>query len=374
MKKYLLLIFLIENIAAQTAMGWLSDYLFYPFMALGLFYMLNSSFWSSENIEKFKPLYLLSAVYVLYAFTIGFEYLNQKNILYLLAKLSTFSMIIVSLGADQKFYEHKGVWILAIVMSGFLCYGLLSGGEVQSSGRALAGFTNENTAGAMGALTVGFLLFYMRGRKWSWLPVVIVIAGIYGVLAGASRSGFLMLGLFIFLRYGINLKTAGLVILVVVAGLYILPAIGVNTIGIQRMIDTYEGIERTNRGLEREAAEWMIAQKPLTGWGFNVKNIGYAASLSLLASHNGYLELAKQMGVPFEVVYFMVILAAIIVYWKVKRQNKLPMDLFFAMIFVLLVKANYESSFIGVHEYGTNIFFIALAVVSSRTYEYKHLR
>ncbi|MDE7125838.1 MAG: hypothetical protein K2O12_05105 [Muribaculaceae bacterium] len=359
---------------AQTSlMGSLSDLLFYPFMFIGLISLLSPAFWSSRIIHKFGCLYALMAVYMVYEFTFGIEYVNTKTLLYLISKLSTFAIIIVSIDSNESFYRHKGVKILVMFMAFFLCYGMATGGHVSSStGRALAGFTNENTAGAMGALTVGMLLFYMRDRKWTIVSVVILFLGFYGVLAGGSRAGFLMLFLLVFLRYGVNIKTVAFVGLLIVAGLFILPAIGVETVGLQRMMDTYHGVEGTNRGIEREAAEWMIAEKPYVGWGYMAVNQGYAATLSELPSHNGYLEIIKQMGYPVAIVYFLILSVTIYRYWRIKISYRQKMDLFFAMSLMLLVKANYEAAFIGVHEYGTNIFFVAIAMMSARAYSLKY--
>ncbi len=374
-KKYLLLLFLIENIMAQTfLMGALSEILFYPFMAIGLGLFLLPSMWGKRQIEKFRPLYLLMALYVLYEFVIGIDYLSTKTVLYLLAKLSTFGIIISAIDSNEAFYKNKAVLILSLFMAFMLCYGLLTGGGVRAySGRALAGFTNENTAGSMGALTVGFVLFYMKSRKWNIISVILVLLGFYGVLAGASRAGFLMLGLLVMFRYGISFKTISLAVILIIIGLFILPEIGVHTVGLQRMLDTYNGVEGTNRDLEREAAEWMIEQKPWIGWGYNFINEGYARQLTRLSPHNGYLQITEQMGYPCSIVFFLIIIVPMLkcikyVYGKPRQEA----SLFFAIYFCLLINANFESLFVGAHEYVTNLFFVSLAMISSNIYSNKY--
>lgn len=370
-KKYLLFAFLLENIITQTSLlGWLSNYLFYPFMALGALYVVNGSIFQDDKLRKFGWMYALMLVYIIYEFVIGAEYISLQTLLYLVAKITTFSIMIVSIDANEAFYRGKAVWWLALATGFFLIVGMATGGDVVS-GRALAGYTNSNTAGSLGAMTVGMLLFYMRGRKWNAIPILIMLFGMYGVLAGASRAGFLVLFLLIFFRYGINAKTVGTIGLVVVLGLFLLPAIGIETVGIQRLIDTYEGTEGTNREVEREAAKWMIAQKPWTGWGFEAVNQGIAAELTTLSSHNGYLEIVKQMGYPASIAFFLIILTAIVNYWNSFRRYRLHMNLFFALVLTLLIKANYEAGFVGVHEYGTNLFFFALAMMSSQVYSLK---
>lgn len=372
-KKYLLFAFLLENIIVQTRLlSWLSEYLFIPFLAVGAFCMLSPSFWSRENLGKFRWLYLLMMLYVGYEFTIGIQYIDGKTLLYTLSKIVTFGIIITSVSCNASFYRSKAVYWLVIAMAFFMFYSMLSGDVIHPvNGRMQAGFTNANTAGSMGALTVGFVLFYMKGRRWNLLTVLIILVGFYGILAGGSRAGFLMLLMLIFFRFGINYKTVTLVGLLIITGLYILPAMNIHTVGLQRMLDTYNGIEGTNREFEREAAEWMIAQKPWTGWGYAVQNVGYAARLTMMGSHNGYLEIIKQMGFPCAILYFAILLITIVKALFNRQYRRHGIDLFLSLSIMLVVSANYESLFIGVHEYNTNLFFIALALVSARYYGIK---
>lgn len=373
--KYLLLAFLIENIMTQTyLLGFMSEYLFYPFLFLGLLAFANPFLWRAQNISRFSCIYILMAIYIIYEFTIGSTYISERNLIYLVSKIATFGIIISGITYGETFYKEKGVIILVACMAFFLCYGIISGDNavISGTGRIRAGYTNENTTGTMGALTVGMLLFYMRDRKWNALYGLFLIVGCYGVFAGASRAGFLMLFLMIILRFGLNVKTALFIIIVGSVGVYLLPSFGLETVGLQRMIDTYNGVEGSNREPERLAAEWMIAQKPWVGWGFEVRNVGFALSLSKLSSHNGYLEIIKQMGIPFAVLYFLTIAVTLLRCWLAKNKHHESMNVYLALALMLLVKANYESLFVGVHEYGTNVLFTALGMASAHLYYLKH--
>lgn len=373
LKKYILLAFLLENIMAQTfLMMSVSAIVFYPFMFFGLFALVGTLNQGTEIFKKFKTLYLLMAVYIVYEFTIGLDYISQRTLLYLIAKLSTFGIIIVSIDSNEQFYRDKGIFILICSMAFFIGYGLITGDSDHGDERALVGFTNSNTTGAMGALIVGMLVFYLKDRKWNIYYGAIFVLGFYAVLAGGSRAGFLMLILLVFLRYGISVKTIGMSLLLLVLGLYILPAMGYHTIGIQRMMNTYNGVEGTNREVVREAAEWMIAQRPWTGWGFEAVNQGEAAKLTELGAHNGYLETMKQLGIPTAILYFLIIIITILKALRAKKEYHQPIDLYLALTLMLLIKANYEASFIGIHEYDTNIFFVSIAMVSSHLYNLKN--
>lgn len=372
-KKYLLFVFLIENIMVQTSlMGSFANPLFYVFLALGLLCLFDFNVWSGKAIKKFGWMYALMVLYILYEFVVGPEYINQKTLLYLLSRIVTFVIIISGIYYNESFYRRIAIKWLILTMSFFLLFGLASGGFADSTGRMTAGYTNANTAGSMGAIIVGMVIFYTKNKHWNIINYLCLFAGMFGVLASGSRAGFLMLGMLVFLRYGFNFKTVGLCGLLIVLGLFILPQFGVETVGIQRMIDTYNGVEGTNRDIEREAAEWMISQKPLTGWGYQAVNQGKAALISILASHNGYLEIIKQMGYPCAVIYFFILASVILLSLKAVWTKHIQMNMFLAIVLIDLIKANYEALFVGVHEFGTNLFFFCLAMVSVQLYNMKH--
>lgn len=351
----------------QTSlMGALANPMFYVFLALGVLCALDIRIWSGDVVRRFGWAYALMALYVIYEFSVGVEYVSEKTVLYLLSRVVTFVIIITGVLYNEAFYRGKAIKWIIMVMSFFLMYSLVSGEVYSSSGRMLVGYTNSNTAGSMGALVVGMTVFYMRGRRWTVVLLLCVFAGMLGVLGGGSRAGFLMLGLLVLLRYGFNVKTVGMCMLIVALGLYILPAANIETVGIQRMVDTYEGVEGTNREVERKAAEWMIAQRPLTGWGYE-SFYWDETGQTVLGPHNGYLEITKQMGIPCAIIYFGILLGVIFKYFQTRRFQRQKIDLYISLAIVLLIAANYESLFIGVHEYATNLFFFSLALVSKET-------
>lgn len=183
-----------------------------------------------------------------------------------------------------------------------------------------------------------------------------------------------MLFLMVILRFGLNVKTAAFIIIVGGIGLYVLPSLGLETVGVQRMVNTYNGVEGSNRDYERLAAEIMIKERPWEGWGFEAENQGLAATITMLGPHNGYLEIVKQMGIPFAVLYFLSIAVTLLRCWLAKNKYHEHMGMYLALALMLLVKANYESLFIGVHEYETNVFFFALGMSSYHLYMLKQKR
>lgn len=374
LKKYLLFAFLLENIAVQTyLLGRSSDVFFYSFLVIGLILMITSNFFEKRKLRKFGWMYALMVLYVAYEFLIGTDYINEKTLLYMGAKIVTFGIIIISIDSNEEFYRTTAVKWLIYAMAFFIVHGVLTGDITNTGfGRIRVGYTNENMLGAMGALIVGMLLFYKQNKKLTILDYSVILIGLYGVLAGASRSGFLMLAMLILFRYGFNFKTFGIAILIFVLGLFVLPYFEINTVGIARIVDTYNGVEGSNREVVHEAAKWMISQKPWTGWGYEAQNQGYALSLTTMPSHNGYLEIIKQMGYPCAIIYFLIIFITIIKGLITFLKYRVGIDLFMALSLMIIAAAMFEALFIGVHEYETNIFFVSLALVSSRAYELKN--
>ena len=132
------------------------------------------------------------------------------------------------------------------------------------------------------------------------------------------------------------------------------------------MIDTVEGSEGTNRGVEREACLMMISEKPLIGWGFEAQNQGKASLLSLLGSHNGYMETLKFMGIPMGGLWIAVYLWTVLRLYLKYRRYKLESDVYLAMLIAFTVNAYYEGLFVGVHEFATNLIFVAMAMICKK--------
>lgn len=366
LKKYLLYFMLLENVAVQTSLlGSYSSMFFNLFLGLGLFFILTGEVFKANTVKTFLPLYVLMGIYLLYEFTIGASYIDSRSLTYLAAKMTTLAIIITSINSNYEFYEAKGLHHLALFMCFFVIYGLVTGGLTEASmGRSTMGFTNSNTTSGMGAFILGIVLFLTK--KWNWKAIVIAVIGLYAILAGGSRAGVLVAAIIILMRYGISLKIIMMGSILVVASLFVLPAIGLETVGVERMIDTVEGSEGTNRGVEREACLMMISEKPLIGWGFEAQNQGKASLLSLLGSHNGYMETLKFMGIPMGGLWIAVYLWTVLRLYLKYRRYKLESDVYLAMLIAFTVNAYYEGLFVGVHEFATNLIFVAMAMICKK--------
>lgn len=373
-KEYLLFVFLIENLMAQVpAFHSITNVMFYVFMAIGFVCVFDGKNWSRESRNKFGWMYILMVILIVYEFFVGAQFISPKTLIYLIAKITTFFIIMTSLNYNFEFYESKMLFSLAAIVTIFTLYGVFFGGEeIVADERSGLGFGNSNSTGAYGAIIAGIVLFYSKSHKLDWKVLAILFIGVFAVLAAGSRAGMLMLFMLMFFRYGVSVKTVLAGLFFLLFSMVILPQLGLETVGMERLTETINGEIGTNRDLEREAGIWMIQQSPWTGWGFGAKNQGYALMLSELPSHNGYIEITKWMGYPSSIAFFLTIFVASYSYWRTKRKYGVEMDFFFAMLIVLFVKAMYEVLFTGIHEFETNFFFVVLAILSTRNYYLKY--
>lgn len=371
LKKYLLYLFLLENVAAQTSlMGSFSAYFFYAFLVLGAIFMLQGNLWKHKTVSTYWPLYVMGTIYVLYEFTFGYNTISTQTLVYLIAKLTTFAIIIMSVDNNFEFYERKMLYKLSVFICLFVLYGMATGNiDGGDSGRILVGFGNANSTSGMGAFVLGTMLF--TTKKWNVKSLLITGIGLYAVLAGGSRAGIMVVAILMFIRYGFSVKFVLAVTMIVFTAIYILPTVGLETVGVERFLHTVDGTEGANRDSEREACWMMIYERPWTGWGFEAQNQGAALALSELGSHNGYLETLKFMGYPCGGAWISILVLSIVAI--IKRYHKLGIarDMFIGLVLAFALNAYFEGLFVGVHEFATNMFFVCLAVAYKKATLYK---
>lgn len=366
-KKYLLLAFIIENLLAQTRLLGGTSVFFYIFLVTGGYLLFEGSLFKKDTYESCKCLFLLAGVYILYQFTVGYDTLSSRTLLYLTAKVTTFVIIVISITSNWEFYAKRTPQIFSIGVLIVLIYGLLTGQTNSDDGRQLIGFTNANTTGTLGAIAFAGFLFF-RNRQNSKMYLFAMLFCFYAVLAGGSRNGMLLFAIILFMWRGVSLKSIPVVVGLFAMIIVLTEQFHIELSGIDRLIGTATGEIGANRDVEREAAYVMIGERPWTGWGFEAQNVGRAAMISKLGSHSGYLETLKFMGYPFAVIWFFVLFVG------VRRCIKLythgvEIRYHLAIVIASIISAFFEGLFVGVHEVGTNLFFVSLAVLT--TYEYK---
>ena len=369
-KKYILLIFLIENLLTQSSVFGLSQWFFYLMLAVGAALMLDKTIWSRQTFAECKPLYLIALVYVLYQFTLGYDTITMRSLIYLLAKVTTFVIISVSVVSDWEFNARKVPLYLAFVVIAILLFGLNNAENINSGERLELGFGNTNSTSILSAFCLSITLFFWNPKR-SVIYVLFALLALYAMLAGGGRNAILIFGVSIIVWSGFSVKKiipAALALLLLWGAINVLQ---LNLAGVNRVIETINGTMGSNREYEREAVWMMIKEKPWTGWGFEAQNVGRAAIISEMGSHNGYLETLKFMGYPFFILFCAVLLLSVLPFIRYIKSSDMTVRFHLAVVLSHLAAAFFEGLFVGVHEFSTNIVFYSLAVLSTHNYRRK---
>ena len=364
LKKYILLIFLIENLLALSPVFRLSALLFYIMLATGAFLMVVGGFFRPENYRRCRPLYLLAIVYVVYQFTLGIETISVSTITYLIAKVTTFVIITISIMDDWNFYARKVPFYLSIFIFFILLFGINNLDTLNATDRQTLGFGNTNATSSLAGLCIATVIFFWN-RKHAFFYLIVASFALYAMLAAGGRNAMLVLAIMLFVWTGLSMKrikTAVFIFSIIWVVITLLP---INLAGVERLEATLSGETGTNRDIERLATRIMIDEKPYTGWGFAAENVGEAAELSELGSHNGYLDTIKFMGYPFGGLWILILVGSILPLIRYIKSTDRVIRYHLAIVLSTLVSAFFEAWFVGVHQVYTNIFFCSLAILTS---------
>lgn len=371
--KFLLLAFLIENLCTKTVL--LYQYtapVFYAFLGIGILTLFYSKRWPASSYGRFDWMIFISLIYTFHCFILGYEFFCAENLLYLGAKIATFLIICTSLNSNSLFFEKKGIVIFAVLAAIMILQGLLfPRSDVVFNGeeRVSFGFVNSNSLGGTACIVFGVLIFEFQNQKWKKWAMIACAVAVFAVFACGSRASLLVLAILFFARYKVTGKTITLVVIGTFIALLLLPNMGIELTGVNRIAGTVSGEIGNNRDLEREAAEWMIKERPMLGWGLVTENKGAAAEMTQMSSHNGYLDLAKTLGLPMAILWLLIVLWIPIKYFANMKRLHLPVDFFCVYAFCALIKCMYEPMFAGVHEVECNMFYVSLAIMSMRLYD-----
>lgn len=368
MAKYLLLLLLFANICAQfMPLSFLADPLFYGTMTLGALGLLtNFKYISSKNIRATWILWYLIAVYISYQLTFGINYSGTQSLLWLISKVLVLLIIFWAVVSDFKFYFNKLVPIISLGLGIFIFIGYFFYHTYQFQGRFTYGFGGPNSLSAISTLVFAASLLYRF--KSSWMNYLGMLIGLMGVLGGGSRISLAVLVIAILLKYKFSVKTLMLGLGCLIIAVVVLPSLGFESQGIERLTETIEqGNFANNREIERKATSLMIAERPIQGWGYNTGIQGNALEISHLGAHSGYLETIKAMGYPFAIVLFIGLFVALKQIYPQLKSNDPATKFHLFVVISILISANYESYLIGVNQIMTNMFFVSLAVLLYKT-------
>lgn len=374
--KYWLISFVVCNICAQYYLtSSIANYLFYFLQIVAAILIVSyAKFLLLKNtIRRFPFVYWYAIILIGYQFTFGLFFISDKTWTYLVAKILVDFAIIISLSKNSKFYEKEFYPVIGLLTSIFLIFGYLTHNTV-FAGRQTLGFWNPNSTGSISAICFG-TIFIMKSMK---LRVRYVVAAIclLGVLLSGSRSAMGIVIISLFIKYGFNYKLIGFSILMLFVVFVLLPAMDIQFIGISRFSDAIVSNDFTSgREIERESTKYMIRESPWFGNGIYSHQDEEASKISVLGSHNAFLDFLKWFGYPIGLFLISIILFYVLqLYTFFRNTNNLDIKAHLFVIVAVLLAANYEAYIWGVNQMITTMFFLSLSLLQKKHYDLKYLR
>jgi hypothetical protein len=367
-KEYLLLLFLTANLTAEYSfLMSISKVLFYVTLAVSFLFCVSSFDTIIKKYRTCKHVYILVLIYILYQFTVGISYVSLDAMLYLLSKCVVFGTMVLCINKNFSFYFRKVIRPFAFIILGLLILGYVVH-PLDYAGNMAFGFINRNAGTAMA--TISFAGFLFTTEKFKYRDYLILTVLLAAILMGGSRNSFAMCLVLVLIRYRISsqLIIASLAGLVLV--LYIFPYMGLSVEAFDRVMETLTNQISLDRETQREAALWMIKSRPETGWGFEAQMQGYAAELTELGSHNGYLDHLMFMGIYFGALWILVLLLGAINRLKLFSLHDNFVNYHLAVMLAVLLGANNEAFLVGVNQITTNIFYVSYVLLGVYIYRY----
>jgi O-antigen ligase len=185
-------------------------------------------------------------------------------------------------------------------------------GEPQLAGDWRGVFAHKNTTGAIFAMFIFMMIFAIRAGHGLAAAPVLAASVLIVVMSGAKSSTILFVGAMIVSFLVARIRSGVLVGVVALAPLAVLSILGPGSVvsdaigGVVRMLPV--DVTFTGRADIWELALEKIAERPITGWGYQAywalestrfgqedttQWAGHAAH-----AHNGYIDAALNMGLP----------------------------------------------------------------------------
>lgn len=372
--KYWLIGFVICNVCSQYHLtSPFANALFYFMQAMALICTMFSinALRSRTTIKTFPFVYWYALILIVYQFTFGFLFISEKTWTYLLSKIIVDFAIIISLAWEEEYYEKSFYRDIAIMTSILLLFGYFTYNP-SYGGRQTLGFWNPNSTGSISAICFGvtFIIKSINAKVRYAVATVCLL----GVLLSGSRSAMGIVVISLFINYGINPKLIGIIGILTIIALFVLPALGIEFIGISRFADAFASNDfASGRETERESTLYMIKESPWIGNGIYSQQDEEASRISTLGSHNAYLDFIKWFGFPLGLLIIGVMIYYILrlyLYFR-NSDNCYERAHLFVLISVLLA-ANYEAYIWGVNQMITTMFFLSFSFLQRRFFYLTH--
>jgi O-antigen ligase len=376
-------LYFIANLSAQfMPIHSMSGVLFYASMVLGALIILSkASIIFKKLYSQYSIAFWFCAILIFYQLTVGLTIDNDsKAIEYTIAKpislLATVYFVMVSDATQLK----RVLKIFAIVAGGMILYGIIFNPHpvvddtdtTVAAYRQLFGFGNPNSLGAIGAIVFG--IAFLIGDMKKYLRYALIAIGLYAVLKSGSRGAMGICMVAFLIQYGLSQRMI----------IYFIGTVAIFTVysrfsgtrfsGIERMTEATENESMfEGRANERAAAIFMIHESPWVGNGVYCAQSEGAKAISLLGSHNFYLDMLKWYGLPLGLLLLasMIIPLLKILRFYFKNKDGLTKCALFISVSVPIA-ANFEAYIWGVNQMITSAFFVGACIMQKLYYQDHH--
>ena len=244
-KKYMLFILLLANMTAEyKLLASISQVFFYSILAISALVILMNFGELISSLKKTPSVKWLMLIYLIAQFILQYDIISTENVVYTITKIVVFCIISLSICSNFNFYLKQSPIIFSYMILGLVLLGWFVNltGEY---GNLQFGFANRNVACTIA--TAGFAGFLFMRDKFRLFDIACIVFLFVTVLYGGSRNALAMCVLIIVVRYGFSFKivTAGALFLALV--LFVLPELGMEVTGFDRLVGTFEGTVATDR-------------------------------------------------------------------------------------------------------------------------------
>ncbi len=346
----------------------------YIFLGINLFFSFFILYKNPKILinKSFIPLLLISIINIIYFLFIDRTY---NSFLYVLAKLSTFLLIIISIYYYFDYIAKNISKIIILIGLMVVFYGVIV--NPNFFGMRYSGpFGNPNSLGFLSALLFG--LTYLKSTK-NYKTIFILIFLLFLVMLSGSRAAFGGVILAILLQGTFSFKK----ILYIIAGIIALigaqniaSKVGVHT-GLERIIKSEKSNELLS-GREKEYALGIltIKESPILGNGLDkyawispkiIRESGLRRIDPNFVGnpHNSYIAMFIMYGIPTGLIILVVLIYYIlkIIFTGVKQQ-----DLLFLLLYTF-IGSFFESRLFGVSGFEGLLFWIVLPLILTVIYQ-----
>ena len=362
--KYGALIFIVNTIFLSIEQTYnLGNQLFFLLMfVFGIILFFNPSQIKVVVFHKAFSFFLFLNIINIVYFLFFHEITDLEALKYLFARGMQFSIISFSVYYHYDYYVNKFLTHLAYI----ICFLLMIGFIVYSdpfSLRYSGLFWNPNAFASFAVIAFSILLIKIKDKNnftIFLLSMCIILA-----LASGSRGVLVALILAYLIQYGFS--TRNIIYGVIGVAIYLLVA----NLQYQTSFNRFASQDLlSDRIMQYKYAILSIQNNLFVGYGLDKYSyidkdlIPLFLKSKIIGAHNGYLAILTQYGVVIgSVVLYIIIRKAIILsifFYANLRQYKI----YVFIIIYTLVAASYESLIVGINEFQTLLFWLALCVLS----------